>query len=293
MRVLFSTKIDRVIARGYSLAPLFLILKLWGRDIIYDFHGYAFKEQIVGGRRLRAKITRPFDWLALKLADRILVIREELRQDLPPNFQKKTLMLPNGVDLEEFASAEDENILAKYNLPPHKKLVGFIGNWEAWVAIEDILASAKYFDDKIKVVIIGAGRGLREYKDTYPSILFTGSIPHRDAVQLLRRMDVCICPYSSQLIAKNKSYRKVLEYLAAGKPIVTSNAEGREKFLREGNNALLYQSGEPEDLVEKVKAILSDEKLYARMSGNNLELAKQFSWKEVTKRSGLIEMLQG
>jgi len=106
-------------------------------------------------------------------------------------------------------------------------------------------------------------------------------------------MDVCICPYSSQLIAKNKSYRKVVEYLAAGKPIVASNAQGREKFLREGNNALLYQAGEPKDLAERVKTILSDERLYARMSCNNLELAKEFSWREVIKRSGLIKMLQG
>jgi len=176
-----------VIARGYDLAPLFLLLKLWGRDIIYDFHGYAFKEQMVGGRRLRAKITRFFDWLALKLADHILVIREELCQDLPTNFQKKTLLLPNGVDLEEFAATEDENILARYSLPPHKKLVGFIGNWESWIAIEDILASAKYFDDKIKVVIIGAGRGLEEYKDTYPSILFTGRIAHLSFYSIYRQ----------------------------------------------------------------------------------------------------------
>ncbi len=293
MRVLFSTKIDQVIARGYSLAPLFLILKLWGRDIIYDFHGYAYKEQIVAGRRIRAKITKPFDWLALKLADHILVIREELRQDLPPNFQKKTLLLPNGVDLEEFAAAEGENILARYNLPPHKKLVGFIGNWEAWVAIEDILASAKYFDDKIKVVIIGAGRKLEEYKDTYPSILFTGRIAHQDAVELIKKMDVCLCPYSTHVIAKNKSYRKVLEYLAAGKPIVSSNAEGREKFLKENENTLLYETGHPEDLAEKVKTVLKDERLYARMSYNNLELAKEFSWREVINRSGLIKMLQG
>jgi len=108
MRVLFNAKIERVLAMGYSLAPLFLILKLWGKNITYDFNGYRYKEQIVEGHRLRAKITRLFDWLALKLADRILVIREEPCQDLPPNFQKKTLLLPNGVDLEEFSTPEDK-----------------------------------------------------------------------------------------------------------------------------------------------------------------------------------------
>lgn len=293
LRILFSTKINKVISRGYSLAPLLCLLKLWGKHIIYDFHGYSHKEQLVEGRRVRARITRPFNWLALKLADHIIVIRDELRQDLPQNFQKKTLFLPNGVDLEAFAAAENENILSKYNLPPDKKLVGFIGNWEAWIAIEDMLESAQYFSDEVQLVVIGAGKRFEEYKEVYPSIMFTGRIPHQDTVALLKKMDICLCPYSTHLIAKNKSYRKVLEYLAAGKPIVASSTEGREKFLKEGENALFYKAGDPQDMTEKVKALLNNEKLYTIMSRNNLELAKEFSWGEVIRRSGLTEILRG
>ena len=105
-------------------------------------------------------------------------------------------------------------------------------------------------------------------------------------------MDVCLCPYSTQLIAKNKSYRKVMEYLAAGKPIVASDAPSREKFLEEGENALLYKAGDPESLAEKVKVILADNSLYERMSKNNFELARRFSWNEVINRSGLMEILR-
>ena len=141
-------------------------------------------------------------------------------------------------------------------------------------------------------MIIGAGKGLERYRKTYPAILFTGSVPHRDAVALLKKMDVCLCPYSTQLIAKNKSYRKVMEYLAAGKPIVASDAPSREKFLTEGENALFYKAGDPVSLVEKVKVILSDEILYERMRRKNLELAREFSWSEVINRSGLIMILR-
>lgn len=292
LQVLFSSKIDQVIARGYSLAPLFFLLKLWRKYIIYDFHGYAYKEQMVEGRRARAKITKPFDWLALKLADLIVAIREELRQDLPSNLQKKTLIMPNGVDLEAFAAPEDNSILSRYKLPPEKKLIGFIGNWEAWIAFEDMLESSKYFEDNVQLVIIGVGKWLERYKDAYPSVFFTGTVPHRDAVALLKKMNICLCPYSTHLIAKNKSYRKVLEYLAAGKPIIASNAEGREKFLKEAENALLYKAEDPKDLAEKVKTILRDESLYIRMISNNLELAKKFSWEKVINRSGLMTVLR-
>ena len=293
LRILFDTKIGRVIARGYSLAPIFFLLKLWRKYIIYDFHGYAYKEQIVEGRRVRAWITGFFDWLALKLADNILTIREELRQDLPPDFQKKTLILPNGVDLEAFAAPESGSILAKYDLHPDKKLVGFVGNWEDWLALEDMLDSSEYFDDMIQLVVIGEGRRLEEYKVAYPSIMFTGRVPHQDAVALLNKMAVCLSPYSTDLIVKNKSWRKTLEYLAAGKPIVVSNVDGREKFLKEGENALLYKAGDSQDLAERVKTLLNNEKLYAEMSRNNLKLANEFSWSEVINRSGLISILRG
>jgi len=291
IRILFSTKIGKVIVRGPWLSPLFILFKFLHKDIIYDFHGYGHKEKIVQGSKMFAKIVAPFDWLALKLSDHVLVIREELRQDLPSEFQKKALLLPNGVDLEEFTAIDNRTILARYVLPEGKLLVGFIGNWEAWVAIEDMLESAQYFDDNIKIVIIGEGRKFKEYKLAYPSILFTGRIPHIDTIALLKTMAVCICPYSTVLIAKNKSYRKVLEYLAAGKPIVSSNAKSRESFLKEGENTLIYDAGHPEDLAAKVKTILNDAKLYHKMSCTNLDLAKQFSWKEVINRSGLVELL--
>ncbi len=288
---LFDSRVDYLIVRGCHLALTSILFKLWHKGIIYDFHGYAYKEEVVEGRKLRAKTTKPFDWLALRLAEHILVIREELKQSLPVNFQKKTILLPNGVDLEEFAAREDEGILDRYSIPQGKKLVGFVGNWEAWIAMEDLLASVKYLDTDVKLIVVGKGRKFEEYKVGYPSVLFTGRVPHRDAVELLRRMDICVLPYSHQPILKDT--RKASEYLAAGKPIVVANTTERERYLVEGESALLYEAGNPEDLAEKVKYLLSNEELYARISRNNLELAKQFSWKEVIARSGLIELLLG
>jgi len=293
MRVLFHTRAEQVLVRGEPLSVLFPILKLWRKIIIYDCHSMRHREQRVEGRIIRARITQLFVWLALKLADHIIVIREELRQDMPPEFQKKSFLMPNGVDLEEFAAPEDEGILARYSIPQNKKLVGFIGNWEHWIAIEDMLESVQYFDYDIKIVIIGEGRKLEKYEAIYPSIMFTGMLPHKDAIGILKKMAICVCPYSIEPIAKNKSYRKIYEYLAAGKPIVISDADSREKFLKDGENVLMYRAGDAGNLAAKVKTILNNDELYTKMSRNNLELAKQFTWKEVIARSGLIELLLG
>ena len=292
IQTLRKTGINKIIIRSSMLSPLYIILKLLGKHLIYDFHGYGYKELLVHGRKHSARVIRVFEWLALKSVNHILAIREELKQSLPKRFQRKTLLMPNGVDLGEFAGPVDDGILDRYSIPQNKKLVGYNGNWEAWVDIEDFLESVKYFEDDVKVVVAGTGKYLDEYKRRYPSILFTGNIPFRDAIGILKKMNICVLPYSNEPIAKNKSYRKIYEYMAAGKPIVISDADSREKFLKDGENVLMYRAGDSEDLAAKVKLLLNNEGLRGKMSRNNLELAKQFTWEKVVARSGLIELLQ-
>jgi glycosyltransferase involved in cell wall biosynthesis len=202
------------------------------------------------------------------------------------------LILPNGVDLQAFTADNDGNVLRHYGIPLDKKLAGFIGNWEAWLAFDDLLKSSEYLNDDIRLVVIGAGKGLDDFRALYSSILFTGEVPHHDAVSLLNKMDVCICPYSNHSIAKNKSYRKVLEYLAAGKPIVASDAGSKEVFLVDQENALFYETGDAADLAQKVSAIVADESISRKMSLANRKLAKKFSWEKVIAESGMVKALK-
>ena len=185
----------------------------------------------------------------------------------------------SGVDLEAFATEISEDIISKYHLPLDKKLVGFIGNWEAWLAIEDVLESAKYFDDGTKVVMIGTARSFEKYKNAYPSILFTGRVPHWDAVQLLKRMDVCICPYSNESIAKNKSYRKVLEYLAAGKPIVATRIRAHTQVLND--EVAFLADPNPKDLSRALIQALQDETMVDQKVQNARNLYKDKYSREI------------
>lgn len=292
LQVLLTKKIDYVIVRGHDLVLMAIFIKLLGKKMIFDFHGYRYEEQIIEGRVARSLSTKIFEWFMLSCANYITAIKKELRDDIPQNLQKKTLLLPNGVNLEEFANSDvAENILTKYGIVANKKIIGFVGNWEAWVNIEEAIACAKYLEEDTAVLIVGEGRNLEKYKNENPSIIFTGRVPHKDAIKLLKKIYVCIYPYSAHPIMKKKSSRKTLEYLAAGKPIVASDVSGRDKFLKEGENVLLYRSGDPKDLAEKVKILLEDQELYAKLSNNNLKLSKEFSWSAVIERSGLLNIL--
>lgn len=290
--ILFK-KYKHSVIRGYHLIFIMLLLKLINRPAIYDFHGYRYKEQVVEGKVTRAKITKIFDLFMLSFSDWVIVITSALRQSMPLNIQSKSLLLPNGVDIKKFNDLEvDKRKLVQYNVPIDKKIVGFIGNWEAWINIEELIGCAKYFKNDVVLLIVGQSQSYEKYKKENPNIIFTGRVSHEDAIVLIKAMDICVYPYSDHTIMKNKSSRKTLEYLAAGKPIVASDVDGRDQFLKEGENVLLYKYGDPKELANKIEILLRNKELYAQMSDNNLELAKHFSWGAMIECSELSNILR-
>ena len=201
---------------------------------------------------------------------------------------RNAFLLKNGINLEEFDRlSSSRNILKKYSIPVKKPIIGFVGKWENWMKIEDFLNASKYLKD-IMFLVIGKGRNFTKYKNEFKNVIFTGRIPHEHTVSFLMNFDICVSPHSKDKMMQFRSARKTLEYMAAGKPIIVSNVVGREKFLKEGVNCLLYESENPEDLVEKINILLSDRKLINRIGINNKKLSNKFTWEKSVYGSGLL-----
>lgn len=289
--LLASKNTGTLFMRGYDLMPLMLVAKLLRKKVIYDFHGYAHKEQMVSNRKARAFITRFFDTACISMADHITVISNTLLKSMPERHRAKCIVLPNGVDLDNFSAANQKDVLGKYGLPSGVKYACFIGNWEAWIAIDEVIKSSVYLDDGVRLVIIGKGANIDKWRRKYSNITFCGRLAHKETLDVLSCMDICICPYSKVEIAKNKSYRKVLEYLAAGKPIIASNAPSKEAFLKEDVNAVLYESGSIKSLAEKINFLASDDAFRKTLGSNNKNLSRKFGWESVIEGSSLPQII--
>ena len=304
LKVILTEKVDKVIVRGCDLPLLALFIKIFNKEMIYDFHGYLYKEEAAEGRVVRSKITKLFDLLMPMWADCISAVSEGTRNQLPKKYLKKTIVLPNGVDLElfkgEISDKEKDELKERYDIPKDKKIVGFVGNWEPWMGIEDMINASMYLDrDSIQMLIVGKGHNFDElYRDAKnnPLVTFTGNVSHFQAVNLLKLMDICIVPYTKNIFCAGAtgyfSSRKTKEYLAAGKPIIMSNIIGRESSLEEAENVVSYKPGDAKDLASKIKLLLNDEQLYKKMSENNKKLSEEFSWESLVEKSGLVDILR-
>lgn len=292
MSIVRKEKINFIFTRGFCICLEALILaKVLGIKIIYDFHGYVYKEEIHRGHHLRPLFTKSIENICIKFSD-IIVTQKKANRERIQSLNRNILVLENGVCLEEFDNLRPQkSTLTEFMIPDSKPIVGFVGHWENWMRIEDLLMGSRYLKE-VSVVVVGKGKNYDYYRDQFKNVYFVGQIPHREALALILNFDICVSPYSKDEIMAFKSSRKTLEYMAAGKALLVSDVAGREDYLKEGINCLFYRPEDPKDLANKIEILLNDYSLRKTMGQNNRALAQNFSWENKIIESGLLDVIQ-
>jgi glycosyltransferase involved in cell wall biosynthesis len=80
-----------------------------------------------------------------------------------------------------------------------------------------------------------------------------------------------------------------LEAMACGCPVIVSNATSLPEVC--GDAALYVDPYSPEDIAEKIKLLLSDDKLREELRRKGLERAKMFSWEKCAKET--LKVIEG
>lgn len=288
--------LDFAILRGYDSIMLLILLKLIGVRVYSDFHGKYDLELSQRGKHLRSFFVKYIDKTTLKFSDRIIVVSEGIEAQIQ-EYKEKCILIPNGIDVQKIDDANTD--VHTFDLKGYKKVVGFVGNWESFMNVEDMCQAAEYIPD-VLFVIVGEGFNasqLMEKYRIYDNVIFAGRRPQKEAFSIMYKFDICILPYD-KMDAHSRypgffSSRKTKEYIAAGKPIIVADVIGKESCLIPGYNCVLYESRDPRDLADKISEMFSDTSLLASMGQNNFEMRERFTWNYLIQNSGIIKDLQG
>jgi UDP-glucose:(heptosyl)LPS alpha-1,3-glucosyltransferase len=71
--------------------------------------------------------------------------------------------------------------------------------------------------------------------------------------------------------------------MASGLPVLASPVGGIEDYLINGENGFHIQR-DAEDIALKLDRVLNDATLHARLRGNGLATAKNYSWEKIAKQ---------
>jgi len=197
-----------------------------------------------------ADYVRAVDGELLRTADLVLHVDEGLHVRTQ-GLARAALLLEQGVD-ERFLEA-DGPVTVPADLPVGRgPILGYVGNLEPHkFDAELVRATAERLSDCC-FVIIGPyhqnADGLRRLSNVH----FLGPRPHDRILDYVRAFDVCMLPTARTEWGLHCKPIKLMEYLAADRPVVATRTPASERFAD-----LVYISDEPELWVLAIREILA------------------------------------
>jgi glycosyltransferase involved in cell wall biosynthesis len=164
----------------------------------------------------------PYERGMVNAAHAVVCTSERLHRRLASQYPGKPLLLArNAYDPDMGLHLPD----AKHQKPadlPAGSIVGYIGAWAPWVDALLVTELARQIKGLGKVAIIGPEFG-RQFGRNSDTIQFLGLKPHGSLPAYLAHLSVCIIPFLIQPITLATNPVKAYEYLAAGKPVVSTD----------------------------------------------------------------------
>jgi glycosyltransferase involved in cell wall biosynthesis len=206
---------------------------------------------------------------------------------LIPYFKQAKLVspiisVPNGINTKNFkAKTNLKSIMNKYQLK-HSRLIIFVGRLDLDknlnLLLEAFVPITKHNPDT-GLVFVGVGRQknkltnlTRKLKINH-AVYFLGRINNQQ--KALSHLYNAATIFANPSIIENQSVA-FIESLAAGLPIVASNLPIQTSLIKPNQNGLLFEPNQKEALSTCLQILLSDQKLWKKISKNNLKLSKQF-----------------
>ncbi|MDP3784930.1 MAG: glycosyltransferase [bacterium] len=276
-------------------AKIYLLFKdyelLYTRD---DWAGLFFKNFILEIHTLPGRV-KNFHRDIWRKAAAFITITKNLKNHLAQNGvpEEKIFTASDGVELSEFSvrTSKKEARLA-LKLPLDKKIVMFIGLFDAWKGYETVLEASRSFALDTKLVMIGGREEqVKTLRQKYPEVVFAGYLPYKSLPRNQRAADVLVIPNSAKYeISKyHTSPLKLFAHMASGVPIVASDLPSLGEVLSE-SNSLLVEPDNPEALAEGIRKILADRALGESLSGKALEEVKKYTWQN--RARGILDFIR-
>ena len=264
----------------YYLA-LFRLLKRGNNriKIIYHAHCIEYLLRKQKNNILVALFTRWAEAILLKNSDLVFCVSEADAVNFRTIYGVEAKILPNCVDNEKFDQVGDSQVISickKYDLKG--RLLLFMGlpefkpNKEAISLLIDRIFPPIILEiPECKLVIIG---GKIDYKR--PWLINPGNIPFEEVPSLIKACEVCIAP----IFSGSGVRLKILEYMAAARPVVSS-VKGAEGIKLDGDKDILFAE-RAEEFSEKILYLLRNPETAERMGRAAKEkIVESYSWQKI------------
>lgn len=168
--------------------------------------------------------------------------------------KKGSILAQNGVNLTDFTELKNEpGKKIKKIIEKNNKIIGYYGALASWFDYEKVETLAKERPD-YEIVLIGVNYDKTLKKSgilRMKNIHYLGIVEYKDLINnYANYFDVCMIPFIKNEITNSTSPVKLFEYMALGKPIVTTDINECKKY----KSALVSKTNE--EFIENIDRAL-------------------------------------
>ena len=216
---------------------------------------------------------------AINHSDAVTAVSNSLKNDTYKLFgvNKEISVIPNFVCMEQFEQMEPSDLRAEH-APNGELILSHISNFRAVKRVEDIVRVFAEVRKRLPVKLLLVGDGpersrveqlCRELK-TCEDVVMLGKL--KNPVEVLMLSDLFMLPSASESFGL-----AALEAMAAGVPVISTNAGGLPEVNRHGVTGMMSDVGDIEDMVRNSLFILEDAKRLAKMKQSARDRAYDFN----------------
>ena len=173
------------------------------------------------------------DALLCRRADAVVVVSQQL-YDLKLDLARNLHLIPNGVDVARYdvlhtSVSPVPDIAAQWPKP----VLGYLGTLHLGRIDVDLLESVARRVTQGSIVLLGPDMlpaSERARLEATGRVIFAGIVEHTQVANHLRAFDVCITPHKITAFTESNNPLKLWEYLATGKPVVSTPVAGFRDF---------------------------------------------------------------
>ena len=227
-----------------------ILSKLTGAPLVFDFQGSLTAEMIDHNfLRTKSPFYKLLYWLEKRIdhaADVILTSSTHSARLLFEMFglpAKKIDPLPDCVNADvfcadNFSGPEKKQLRAALGIPPHKKLIVYLGVLTGYQGVDKLLEALAILSERrcdYHLLLMGYPN-VEHYRlsarmlGVEDRVTFTGKIPYEDAPRYLALGDLAVAPK----ISATEGSGKILNYMALSLPTIAFKMPVSQEFLGDG-----------------------------------------------------------
>ena len=287
-----------------SLVPL-IISRLLSIPLVIEVNGWVLDELSgYGYPKFKLMLFRLFQELNYRYATLLIPVSEGLKKLIVQQYPVspvKITAVNNGTNPKRYYPIPMSEARREIGINPRTSVIGFIGGCYPHHGIQYLIEAAPFVLSEfphIQFVVAGDGAMLKSWKNLAKKkkvekhFIFPGNVPFELAPYYINSYNICVAPWDIELVGNvGLSPMKLFDYMACGRPIVTSPIFGVKEILESNHAGLTVDIKNPEKFARTLIELLHNpEKGKAIGKNARKTVSSEYTWEQTSRK--IIDLLR-